>query len=82
MPALLALFGTFGLNYALHKTGRPTICSTLRPHVGPWLMSAVVGGFVGWFLPHYCRPFVVAALNEIDDTRPEIASFFDVDLQE
>jgi len=61
MPALLLLASALGLNYHRHRRGLSTICSTSRKHIGPRLMVAIVLGFVAWFLPHYCRPFVRAA---------------------
>jgi len=70
MPALLLLASALGLNYARHRTGRSTMCSTARHYVGPGLMVAIWAGLTAWFLPHYCRPFrrvVAAALEAFDD---------------
>src|SRR5690348_17125140 len=54
---LTLLTAALGLNLWNDIHGRATICGTLRPHVGPRAMSAVVAGIVAWFLPHYRRPF-------------------------
>lgn len=73
MPAVLMLAGSLGLNYILHKLGRPTICSTGRRFIGPWLFLAGWGGLTAWIAPHYCRPFfraVAAAVESFDESRP------------
>lgn len=57
MLPLTLLAAALGLNYRQHRLDRPTICSTLRPHIGPWEMTGLVVGGAAWFLPHYCRPF-------------------------
>jgi hypothetical protein len=70
MPALILLLAAPVLNYVQHKLGRPTICSTCRRFIGPHLMTALVLGIVGWFIPHYTRPFaraLAAAADVLDD---------------
>lgn len=67
MPPLLLLFGALGLNVHRHLHGKSTICSTSRQYVGPGAMTALVLTVVGWFLPHYARPFFIRALATVDD---------------
>lgn len=67
MPALLLLFGALGLNVHRHLHGKSTICSTSRQYVGPGAMTAFVLTVVGWFLPHYARPFIIRAAALVDD---------------
>lgn len=74
MPALLLLASALGLNYARHRTGRSTICSTCRRVVGPRLFFAFWAGLSAWLIPHYTRPFaravataVVEALDDAHD---------------
>lgn len=71
MPALLLLASALGLNYARHKRGLSTICSTLRPHISPWQMVGLWFGLTSWFLPHWIRPFLRAAraLEAFDNDR-------------
>jgi hypothetical protein len=67
MPALLLLASALGLNYHRHRHGRSTICSTCRQYVGPRAMTAAVLAVVGWFIPHYSRPFIIRATALVDD---------------
>jgi hypothetical protein len=75
MPALVLLASALGLNYARHRRGLSTICSTCRKRVGPRAFLALWLGLSGWLIPHYLRGFaraVVAVAEAIDDIRPEI----------
>ena len=75
MPPLVLLGATLGLNYARHRRGLSTICSSSRRYVGPSLFLAGWAGLTAYMVPHYCRPFaraVVAVVEGFDDTRPEI----------
>lgn len=70
MPALMLLAGALGLNYARHRRGLSTICSTCRRYVGPRLFFALWAGLSAWLLPHYARPFsraVAAVIEAIED---------------
>ena len=71
MPALLLLATALGLNYARHRRGLSTICSTLRPHLTPWRAVVLWAAVSAWFLPHLIRP-MLRALDVLDDTRPQI----------
>jgi hypothetical protein len=75
MPALVLLASALGLNYARHKCGRSTICSTCRRYIGPRMFLALWAGLTAWLAPHYLRGFAraaVAVAEALDDTRPEI----------
>jgi hypothetical protein len=75
MPALLLLASALGLNYARHKCGRSTICSTCRRYVGPRMFLALWLGLSAWLIPHYRKPFAraaIAAIEAIAMDRPEI----------
>jgi hypothetical protein len=55
MPVWVALLGALGWNYARHRRGKSTLCSSTR-HVVPDLgFCAGWGVLTGWMIPHYCR---------------------------
>ncbi|HET7689161.1 MAG TPA: hypothetical protein VFK41_02185 [Nocardioidaceae bacterium] len=61
MPVWLALTGTMGLNYARHRLGKSTLCSSARApfHVdrreGQVVFLASWAALSGWLLPHFLR---------------------------
>jgi hypothetical protein len=64
MPVWTALIATLGLNYARHRTGRSTLCSSARApfqvHKAEGRLAFVVGwtALSGWLIPHFCKgPF-------------------------
>lgn len=74
VPAVL-LYALLGWNYSRHARGLSTICSSHRPYVGPRQFLIGWAGLTAYMTVHYCRPFaraVVAAVDALDDTRPEI----------
>lgn len=75
MPPLVLLVSALGLNFARHRLGLSTICSTCRRYVGPRAFLVLWGALTVWITPHYCRGFgraIVAAVEAFDDARPEI----------
>jgi hypothetical protein len=75
MPALVLLASALGLNYARHRRGLSTICSTCRRYVGPRLFLVLWVALTGWLAPHYLRGFAraaVAVAEAIDDIHAEI----------
>jgi len=80
MPALLLLASALGLNYARHRRGLSTICSTSRRIVGPRLFLIGWAALTAWIAPHYCRPFfraaTTAALAAVETFDDELASAF------
>lgn len=67
MPALLLLASALGLNFARHRRGLSTICSTCRERIGPRTFLIGWSLLTAWIAPHYCRPFVIRALAVVDD---------------
>jgi hypothetical protein len=61
MPALLLLASALGLNYARHRRGLSTICSTCRKRIGPRTFLIGWTALTAWIAPHYCLPFARAA---------------------
>ena len=61
MPVWLALAGTMGLNYARHRKGKSTLCSSARAplqvHRVEGRIAFVAGwaALTGWLIPHFCR---------------------------
>lgn len=59
MPVWGALLGTLGYNYARHRHGKSTLCSTARRFI-PGAAMVVGWCFLsGWLLPHYVNGFKV-----------------------
>jgi hypothetical protein len=74
MPALFLLASALGLNYARHRRGRSTICSTCRRFIGPRTFLTGWAALTAWLAPHYCRPFaraaraLLTAVETVDDS--------------
>jgi hypothetical protein len=77
MPALLLLASALGLNYARHKCGRSTICSTCRRYVGPRMFLALWLGLSAWITPHYLRGFARAAVAAATEVLDDMHDIFD-----
>lgn len=55
MPVWVALTATLGWNYARHRRGRSTLCSSSRPVIPRPVFVFGWGVLTGWLLPHFCR---------------------------
>lgn len=56
MHPLTLLVAAVGLNYARHKRGKSTICSTTRKAVPTPVAAVGMTWFLAWFLPHWWGP--------------------------
>lgn len=55
MPPLALLVAALVCNYARHKKGSSTICSTCRKRVGPISFTLGWAVLTAWLWPHYAE---------------------------